>query len=518
MGPPPRDSRQPAIYVLLAAWVLLGLFGHDPWKPDEAYSFGLVYSILETGNWVVPTLAGQPFMEKPPLYYVTAAVFSKLFGWALPLHDAARLASALYVALTFAVVARQAGSIAAALLLAACVGYVHHAHMLLTDNALVAGMAIALYGLSRANGWLLGTGAGMAFLSKGLIGPGMLGLIAVALLAFRTWRTAAYLKSWMHAAIAFMPWMLLWPWLLYRESPQLFHEWLWIQNFGRFSGEVAIGGVADHLHYVKALPWFAFPAWPLAAWAVWKARHALAVRSDVQLSLTAFLVMFAVLSASSAARQLYALPILLPLAVLAAAALDDAPRVLVRTMDWLAVWGGAAAGLLLWTLWLAHLAGRLPRADYPGFVQSVHPVYLPLALVITAGWVVFVRGQKNLAARWAASVTLAWGLASTLWMPWLDYSKTYRGMIVEMERARPKIDTCVASRDLGEPQRALFHYFAGIVSVPESSEAARQCRLLLVQAGRDPNVPPHAPEWKLVWGGIRPAEYSEHYWLFSRPK
>jgi hypothetical protein len=39
---------------------------------------------------------------------------------------------------------------------------------------------------------------------------------------------------------------------------------------------------------------------------------------------------------------------------------------------------------------------------------------------------------------------------------------------------------------------------------------------LLVQAGRDPNVPPHAPDWKLVWGGIRPGELSEHYWLFMR--
>ena len=500
-----------AIYVLLAAWVLLGLFGHDPWKPDEAYSFGLVYSILESGDWVVPTLAGQPFMEKPPLYYATAAVFAELFGWLLPLHDAARLASAFYVALTLFFVARLARSVYAALLLVACVGYVHHAHMLLTDNALMAGMAIALYGLARGNGWLLGTGAGIAFLSKGLLGPGLLGLLALALLVFPAWRGTV--RSWPAAALAFLPWLLLWPWLLYRRSPELFHEWMWVQNFGRFSGEVAIGGVRDHLHYVKALPWFAFPAWPLAAWTVWKQRRSM--QPEVQLLLVAFVVMFAVLSASSAARQLYALPLLLPLAVLAAWAIDDAPRPLAWTLDKLAVWGGALAGLALWGLWLAHLAGRLPRADYPGFVQSVHPVYLPLALVVTAGWVAMIR-NPNLAVRWAAAATLAWGLASTLWMPWLDYSKTYSGMIAEMQKARPKVEGCVASRELGEPQRALFHYFAGIVSVPEGSPAARECRLLLVQAGRDPKVPPHGPEWKLVWGGIRPAEYSEHYWLFVR--
>ncbi|MGQ0652026.1 MAG: ArnT family glycosyltransferase [Betaproteobacteria bacterium] len=501
--------------MLVAAWVVLGLFGHDPWKPDEAYSFGLVYSILENGDWVVPTLAGQPFMEKPPLYYATAAVFARLFGWLLPLHDAARLASAFYVALTLVFVARLARSRHAALLLVACVGYVHHAHLLLTDNALMAGMAVALYGLSLRNGWLLGTGAGIAFLSKGLLGPGLLGLIAIALLAFPAWRSRGYVKSWIPAAIAFAPWLVVWPWLLYRRSPELFHEWLWVQNFGRFSGEVAIGGVADPLHYLKALPWFAFPAWPFAAWTVWRDRRALGSRPELQLLVTAFIVMFAVLSASSAARQLYALPMLLPLAALAAAAVDAAPRPLAWSMDKLAVWGGAAAGLALWGIWLAHLAGRFPQADYPGFVQSVHSVYLPLAFLLSAGWFFFVR-DRNVAMRWAASATLAWGLASTLWMPWLDYSKTYRGMIAEMQKARPKLEGCVASRDLGEPQRALFHYFAGIVSVPEGSPAAQDCRLLLVQAGRDPGVPPYTPDWKLVWGGIRPAEYSEHYWLFIR--
>lgn len=26
---------------LILVWTLSGLIGHDPWKPDEAYSFGL---------------------------------------------------------------------------------------------------------------------------------------------------------------------------------------------------------------------------------------------------------------------------------------------------------------------------------------------------------------------------------------------------------------------------------------------------------------------------------------------
>src|SRR6185503_19475473 len=106
---------------LMAAWIILGLVGHEPWKPDEAYTFGLVWHILETGEWLVPTLAGEPFVEKPPLFFWTAA----------------RLASGFYVALTLWFTWLASGRrTAAAVLLAGSVGYLQHAHQLVTDNAL----------------------------------------------------------------------------------------------------------------------------------------------------------------------------------------------------------------------------------------------------------------------------------------------------------------------------------------------------------------------------------------------
>jgi len=197
---------------LMAAWIVLGLIGHEPWKPDEAYTFGLVWHILETGQWLVPTLGGEPFVEKPPLFFWTAALFAKAFAWALPVHDAARLASGFSVALTLWFTWLATGKrIAAALLLAGSLGYLQHAHQLITDNALVAGIAIGTCGLARSNGLLLGTGAGIAFLSKGLLGPGMLALSALALFAFPAWRTRRYAISLGWAALAFAPWALIWP-------------------------------------------------------------------------------------------------------------------------------------------------------------------------------------------------------------------------------------------------------------------------------------------------------------------
>src|SRR5205814_10241419 len=156
--------------------------------------------------------------------------------------------------------------IAAPLLLAASLGYLQHAHQLITDNALVAGIAMGLYGLRDAKPLLLGTGAGIAFLSKGLLGPGVLGLTALVLPLFPGWRYSW--KRWHWALAAFAPWALIWPLLLYRHSPQLFHEWFLVNNFGRFSGSAGLGGELDHWHYAKALPWFALPAWPLALWAI----------------------------------------------------------------------------------------------------------------------------------------------------------------------------------------------------------------------------------------------------------
>ena len=521
MGTFPPDSSKKSILLLIGAWVALGLFGHGPWKPDEAYSFGLVFHILQSGDWVVPTLAGEPFMEKPPLFFITAALFVKLFAWALPLHDAARLASAFYVGLTLYCVSKAAKTVNAALLLVACLGYVQHAHLLITDNALVAGIALGLLGFSyalekpRLGGILLGTGAGVAFMSKGLLGPGLLGLTALALLAFPAWRSKAYLKSWAWALLAVAPWLLAWPWLLWQRSPALFEEWLWVQNLGRFSGTHEIGGTPDHWHYVKALPWFALPAWPLAAWTLFENKSLLKTKPEIQLPLTAFLVMFVVLSASALARQLYALPMLLPLCLLAAASLDSLPAWLRQPLDAAALWGAALLALAAWLLWVAWLAGWPPgvaarlTARFWGHVPALNAVVVVIAFLLTMQWL-YLACKNTLAVRWATGVTLLWGLAMTLWLAPLDYGKSYDGVIAGMQRARPP-GACIAARGLTEPQRAAFHYYAGIVKLPADAD----CPLLLVHTS-SAKAPAVEPKWTLRWNGARPGDDDrEHFWLFS---
>src|SRR5688572_23198410 len=171
------SQRNQLVVLLCAAWLLPGLIGHDPWKPDEAYTFGVVYELLKGGSWLVPTLAGEPFLDKPPLFHLTAAACALMFSFLLPLHDAARLATGLWMALTFyftAAAARELHGersvVVALLLLLGCFGLVVRSHQLITDVAMLAGFAMAYYGCAiamrrgTAGGFWIGSGAGIGFL------------------------------------------------------------------------------------------------------------------------------------------------------------------------------------------------------------------------------------------------------------------------------------------------------------------------------------------------------------------
>src|SRR5215203_3350310 len=249
----PAAAAQPLalrwVWVLAAAWILPGLIGHDPWKPDEAYTFGLVYSVLHSGDWLVPMLAHEPFMEKPPLFYWSAALVASLSSPPFALHDAARLTTGLYMAVTFAFIAGAGHELygagrgrIAALMLMGCLGILVRSHQMITDVSLMTGFAAALYGFALAlrrpalGGFLVGTGVGIGFMSKGLLAPGVCGIVALLLPVFAAWRTRNYAVCLAVAALACAPWLIAWPLALYHQSPALFNEWLLVNNLGRFLG------------------------------------------------------------------------------------------------------------------------------------------------------------------------------------------------------------------------------------------------------------------------------------------
>src|SRR5258708_12915962 len=91
--------------MLMLAYLVPGLAGHDPWKPDEPYTFGAVLDMAKSGDPVVPTVGEQPFVEKPPLYYWAAWGSASLLSPLLPLHASARVASFFFMAPSLGAVA-----------------------------------------------------------------------------------------------------------------------------------------------------------------------------------------------------------------------------------------------------------------------------------------------------------------------------------------------------------------------------------------------------------------------------
>jgi 4-amino-4-deoxy-L-arabinose transferase-like glycosyltransferase len=530
----------PYLGFFLLAYLLLGLVGHDPWKADEPYSFGLIYGILRSGDWVVPVLVGEPFMEKPPLYYLSAAWAARMFSPPLAVHDAARLASGLYMALTLWFTGLSARAMwgkgkewAAVFALMACIGLIGSAHEILTDVALLAGFAIAYYGLSisctrpLSAGMALGTGAGVGFMAKGLVALGMIGIIAMLLLLCgRYCRTGAFRRTLIVAMVALLPWLLVWPWALYQRSPQLFMDWFWVNNLGRYLGFAGLGAEAKPWFYTDTLWWFAWPAWPLALWTTWRLRARDAAYASLCLPVLSAVAIMGILALSASARAIYALPVLVPIATAAAGAIEDIPAPVAAWFDWAGRLLWSAFALFMWVAWIALTSGnplQLPLlakylpSEYDAPVQALA---LAIAVLLALAWLLVLRSMAQLRLRavasWALGITLCWGTLNTLWLPWLDAAKSYRGVYASMQRALPPAYDCLAAQGVGESERAMLEYFIGIAPLHAASGPGADCSLRLVQDGAGNGDIGPGRDWRLIWQGTRLGDANERHRLFQR--
>ncbi len=531
-------TRGKALFLMLlcAIWLLTGLVGHDPWKPEDAHSFGIVYHILRSGDWLVPYLAGDPYMDKPPLFYMTAALFAKLFSPLLPLHDGARLASGFYTAFTLLFTGLAARELfgrgrgwAAAIILIGCLGMLVHTHQMITDLGLLAGCAMMQYGFTLSHrrpqraGLLLGIGLGIGFMAKGFIAPMLFLLISASMLIYRNWRIRPFYNSLAIAALVALPWLVIWPVWLYVRSPQLFVEWAWTLNIGRWLGYARGGEYREVFYYLNILPWFAWPALPLAAWAVWQARKRLFHTIEYQLPFNSFIVMLVALSLVPNIKDIYALPMLLPLALLATAALTSLRRGAANALDWFGIMTFGLIAILMWWGWAGLLLDnhakitQLLKEYQPGFQPTVHTPTFWVALVATFLWIVLVwrvgRSMRRAVVNWAAGVTLVWVLAMTLWLPWLDSGKSYRGMVASLKLSLPKHYNCLASQEVGATQRAMMQYFGEIDTRPGTN---RRCDMVLTQGSSIKGSSGRKREWKLIWEGGRPSDKEERFRLYQR--
>jgi 4-amino-4-deoxy-L-arabinose transferase-like glycosyltransferase len=93
--PPMREPwrwRPFAMIALLSAALLYPCLSFRLFEPDEGRYAQIPREMLERGEWIVPTLQGEAYLDKPPLFYWLVMASYALFGF----HDgAARLVPAL---------------------------------------------------------------------------------------------------------------------------------------------------------------------------------------------------------------------------------------------------------------------------------------------------------------------------------------------------------------------------------------------------------------------------------------
>jgi len=524
----------------ILTFLLAGVIGHDPWKQDETYTFGIIYHFLNTGYLLIPENAGVAFMEKPPLYYWTAYFLCRFLGGLLSLPDCARLASPFYITIailcvwkTARIIHRDNRDIAwvSLLFFLGTVGIVRHSHDMFTDIALLAGCAMAFYGITllvyrntywKASGLWTGLGIGMAFLSKGMFMPLVLTIsLAHLLIMLPTMRSRYTAYALAFGLLVASPFLLIWPALLYHTSPEFFMQWFWKNNVGRFLGfSVASLGADNKPYYIIAsVFWFAFPVFPLAVMAAFRARHDWK-KPEYLLPVTVSSVGLGLLSISASARALYLLPLIPAFTMLASTELFRLPDKFLHRWNKLMGIAGMLSLITLWIMWLSLQPGH-PLPQLLPFIGTIFPTDFTsqhgqwLAIITAAfagGFFLYIQLRKDdnrpvaAAQIWFCAIAAVWITVNTLLLPWLDETKSYRPVITQMEdyiRHSPYGGMCMNEYHLGESIAPMLEYFSDdhILHTVKDFEHAT-CPLMLTVTGR--NDPEELqPGWKLIWKGSR---------------
>ena len=118
------------------------------------------------------------------------------------------------------------------------------------------------------------------------------------------------------------------------------------------------------------------------------------------------------------------------------------------------------------------------------------------------------RNNRRAVVNWAAGITLIWMLANMLYLPAVNHLQSYRATAAAMSASLPQTRTCVAAVNLGDPQRAMLDYFAGLRFVPIDFNDTTACDWLVTQGGNE-KTPMLGTKWQLVWEGSRPRDELE---------
>ncbi len=553
-----------ALWLFCAAYVLPGLFGREPWKGNEFTAFGHMLALAEgMSDWLNPSVWGQaPELDALLPYWLGAWAIQLAPSW-LSAGLAARIPFALLLGLTLAAtwhgvyylaLSPQAQPVpfafggeakpkdyartiadGAVLALIACLGLTllsHEASPILTQLAFVScafyGVAALpyhpRYSLTALSTGLIGlclSGA-PSFAVLMAIGSGFLCLLDRQSTTAKTGRLHALLLLFMGAVVTALATALdLWHWRLL----PIHNEW------------------QDWRSLLRLLAWFTWPAWPLAVWTLWRWRRqwtSLHWSRHLVLPMwfTALTVTTAMLTRSADQTLLLALP---SFATLAAFALPTLRRSVAALIDWFTLIFFSGCAFVIWVIWIAMQTGwpAQPAANvkrlFPGFEPSFGWATLVMASAATALWIWLVvwRTSQHRHALWKSVVlpaggsALCWVLLLTLWLPLLDFARSYKPWVQQIQIIMAKQDAtemqnaCMLSHGLDVGQMTAFHYHGGFdikVAETTSLEQQRHCPWLLVDNDLRPELGNvvRLSDWTRVRTIRRPSDNNEDVTLYYR--
>jgi 4-amino-4-deoxy-L-arabinose transferase len=406
--------------------------------PDEGLHAAISQEMVERGDWVTPRFLGQPFLDKPILFFWAQAASLRLLGSSEAAIRGVGLGFAVLGAVAVGWLGRRLlGTGAGA---TACVVY---ATMLLPlalaqtavhDVALVPWVVLAVAAFWEARftasargtlAWsvLAGVWLGLALLTKGLVGVAVVGL---AVGAWLIWEGAVSLRlvgvgvlALAVAAVVGAPWYVA----MERANPGYLRYFIVERHFLGFTTSTQIHGDRPWWYYVPlvlagALPWI---GWIGASRET--AGGAGATRSARRLSWCWLAGGWGFLSTASSKLVTYILPVFAPLALLAAldatTAWRERPRALARAPRLV------SAGAMALVLPALLLAGR----RWFGVSGSLALAWTVAAILIAA-WVAVGRARKD--------------AGTFAWTAWLTVVTVWAALLL----AIPPVARAFSARDL----------------------------------------------------------------------
>lgn len=539
---------------------LTGLFGRDPWKNEDAAGFGVMWQLAtgSTQDWLMPNIVGRPYSEDGPLVFWVGATMIRLFGGWLGAADASRLATALFYFATCAFTwyatyllgrrsevqpfayafggqpdARDYGRTladGALLIFLACVGLAMRGHETTPQVGQLSFIAMSLYGLVRSldkpvQGSLwLGLGLGALTLASGPVLPlVLLAAIAAGGLACQPLPLKRLVAIGLPLALALVA---TWLAATYLGAAARDDAVAFIREWARYDRRTyGLPSVPVLSFLGRNLFLYTWPVWPIAAWS-WLAWSGMRRAPHVAIPLTLLLPLLFLLLLLRSAGDIQFILVLPPMAVLAAFALPTLTRAVINAIDWFSLLFFTIFGSFVWFMWVAKTTGWPPRVAanvfrlLPGFQHQFTVSAVLCALLVTLAWILIVRWRLSRAPKqiWrpvvisAAGTTLMWVLAMTLWLPSINYGKTYRDVAQAASMALPSTYRCVQPIRMGDAQLASFAYFGHL----RFGGPGDGCDILLRYDPMDFGEPTSIShfEWRLIWEGRRPADRDERFRMY----